>query len=343
MRRTVAVAACIVGTIATASAEMLLDVDFTKDLRNVDNSKAGVCRGVLPEALNDDFSTWSGGRCLVSLQEDDGVKYLRFSTDAAKGQVQFAIPGPKIKVPGFFRLCVKGRVHGESMRLGLRMNAKPYTTFSSHRFGSPDWDECTYLFQVKKKDVSGIGLYLYPGDGETELRRITLEKVDRTDLALKVKRPPPEKRVFVNRRFLLGLPNGWNDDRHTETGIVEAAPDAESSVPVLRISSEKDKTMAVWGEPFQTNDPSSPHVVSFRCRGTGEWTAQVVTDKGNVIRNFAVNPGTSWRVAKFDFKPSDLDKAFAVKFVGSGELFLDDLRVGTGNAVPERPFAAACA
>ena len=344
MRRTVAVAACVVGAFATvASAETLLDVDFTKNLRNVDNSKAGVCRGVLPEAVNDDFSTWSGGRCLISLLEDDGVKYLRFSADAANGPVQFALPVPKIKVPGFFRLCVKGRVHGESMGIGLRMNAKPYTAFSSHRFGSPDWDECTYLFQVKKKVESGIGLYLYPGNGETELRRITLEKVDRADLARKVKRPPPEKRVFVNRRFLLGLPNGWNDDRHTETGIVEAASDAESSVPVLRISSEKDKTIAVWGEPFQTNDPSSPHVVSFRCRGAGEWTAQIVTDKGTAIRDFAVNPGASWRVAKFDFKPSDLDAAFAVKFSGSGELFLDDLRVGIGNVVPDRPFAADCA
>jgi len=342
MRFTFIAVACV-AVFAAGAAETLLDVDFTKDLRRVDGSKTGVCRGVLPKGVSDNFSSWSEGRSTMELLEDDGIKFLRFSSDAGKGPVQFSIYSPKIKVPGFFRLTVKGRVRGGSLGLGLRLNPEPYTSFSSHRFSSPDWDERTYIFQVGRKATAGVGLYIYPGNGDTDLRRILLEKVDRADLAKTLRRPPPEKRVFVSRRFLLGLPNGWNDDRNTETGVVEAVPDSESSTPVLRMSSEKDKTMTVWGEPFQTSDPNVPHVVSFRCRGAGEWTAQVITRRRHVIRSFAVNPSAAWRVVKFDFKTGDLDEAFAVKFVGSGELFLDDLRVGIGKDTPERPFAAACA
>ena len=202
---------------AVDAAETLLDIDFTKDLRNVDSSRTGLCRGVLPKCVSDNFSSWSEGRATMALQEDDGVKYLHITSDAGKGAVQFSIYSPKIKVPGYFRLTVKGRVRGGTLGLGLRLNPAPYTSFSSHRFSSPDWDERTYIFQVNTKAAAGVGLYLYLGNGETDLRRVLLEKVERADLARTVKRPPPEKRVFVSRRFLLGLPNGWNDDRNTET------------------------------------------------------------------------------------------------------------------------------
>ena len=73
----------------------------------------------------------------------------------------------------------------------------------------------------------------------------------------------------------MGLPNGWNDDRDTFTASVTAVPDPDASTPVLRLSSESDKQLTVWGEPFQTSDPYAPHVVSLRCRGTGNWSAQV--------------------------------------------------------------------
>ena len=76
---------------AAQAAETLLDVDFTKAPKSVNGSSLGSCTGVLPEGVGDNFSSWSEGRCTTSLQEEDGVKFLRFTSDTGKGVVQFAV------------------------------------------------------------------------------------------------------------------------------------------------------------------------------------------------------------------------------------------------------------
>ena len=48
-------------------AEMVLDVDFTKDLSPIDRSSAGSCRGVLPRGVGDNFTSWSEGSCDTTL------------------------------------------------------------------------------------------------------------------------------------------------------------------------------------------------------------------------------------------------------------------------------------
>ena len=341
--KTIIAAVALLCACAAQAAETLLDVDFTKAPKSVNSSSLGSCTGVLPEGVGDNFSSWSEGRCTTSLQEEDGVKFLRFTSDTGKGIVQFAVYCPKVKLPGFFRLTVKGRVRGNPLGLGLRLNPAPYTSFSQHQFGTPDWSEQSYLFTVSQKAEKNVGLYLYPSRGETDLQRIVLEKVDRADIVRSIPRPPSTQRVFVSRRFLLGLPNGWNDGRDTFTATVTAVSDPDASTPVLRLSSESDKLLTVWGEPFQTSDPYAPHVVSLRCRGTGTWSAQVVTEKNWVIKTEKLKPETAWRTVVFPFRPNDLAHAFAVKFQGSGELFIDDLRVGIGTETPLRPFAASCA
>ena len=356
--KTIIAAVALLCACAAQAAETLLDVDFTKAPKSVNSSSLGSCTGVLPEGVGDNFSSWSEGRCTTSLQEEDGVKFLRFTSDTGKGIVQFAVYCPKVKLPGFFRLTVKGRVRGNPLGLGLRLNPAPYTSFSQHQFGPPDWSEQSYLFNVSQKAEKNVGLYLYPSCGETDLQRIVLEKVDRADIARSIPRPPSTQRVFVSRRFLLGLPNGWNDGRDTFTATVTAVSDPDASTPVLHLSSESDKLLTVWGEPFQTSDPYAPHVVSLRCRGTGTWNVQVVTDKNWVIKTEKLeldakvgNGGRAgarpsrreWSKVVFPFRPNDLARAFAVKFQGTGELFIDDLRVGIGTETPLRPFAASCA
>ena len=277
--KTIIAAVALLCACAAQAAETLLDVDFTKAPKSVNSSSLGSCTGVLPEGVGDNFSSWSEGRCTTSLQEEDGVKFLRFTSDTGKGIVQFAVYCPKVKLPGFFRLTVKGRVRGNPLGLGLRLNPAPYTSFSQHQFGTPDWSEQSYLFTVSQKAEKNVGLYLYPSRGETDLQRIVLEKVDRADIVRSIPRSPATQREFVSRRFLLGLPNGWNDGRDTFTGTVTAVSDPDASTPVLRLASESDKQLTVGGEPFQTSDPYAPHVVSVRCRGAGTWNVQVATDK----------------------------------------------------------------
>ena len=328
---------------AVPAAETLIDIDFTHAPKIVNNTHLGSCVGVLPNGVADGFSTWSGGSCTTSLQEEEGVKFLRFASHAQKGTVQFSVSCAKIAVPGYFRLTVKGRARRNALEIGLRLNPAPYTTFSHHRFSAQDWTEQTYHFAVFEKAEKSVGLFLYPSDGETDLQRIVLEKIDRADIVRNIPRAPSTQRVFMSRRFLLGLPNGWNDDRRTASATVTAVSDPDAATPVLRLSSERDKQMSVWGEPFQTSDPSAPHVVSLRCRGAGSWRAKVVTDRRWEIKTADLKPEAAWRTVVFPFRPSDLAPAFAVKFQGSGELFIDDLRVGIGTETPSRPFAAACA
>ena len=296
--KTIIAAVALLCACAAQAAETLLDVDFTKAPKSVNSSSLGSCTGVLPEGVGDNFSSWSEGRCTTSLQEEDGVKFLRFTSDTGKGIVQFAVYCPKVKLPGFFRLTVKGRVRGNPLGLGLRLNPAPYTSFSQHQFGTPDWSEQSYLFTVSQKAEKNVG-----------------------DIVRSIPRPPATQRVFVSRRFLLGLPNGWNDDRNTFTGSVTAVPDPDASTPVLHLSSESDKLLTVWGEPFQTSDPYAPHVVSLRCRGTGTWNVQVVTDKNWVIKTEKL---------ELDAKVGNGGRAGA-------------LRVGIGTETPLRPFAASCA
>jgi len=328
---------------AVQAAETLLDVDFSTASKHVAGSRVGFFQGVLPDGVGDGFSSWSEGRCTTSLQEEGGVKFLRFTSDVTKGIVQFSVRCPKITLPGFFRLTVKGRVRGDALGIKLRLNPAPYTSFSQHHFKASDWAEQTYLLSIDKKAEKNVGLYLFPVDGETDLQRIVLEKIDRSDVVRSISRPPSTQRVFVSRRFLLGLPNGWNDACDTTSATVTTVPDPGASTPVLRLSSESDKQLTVWGEPFQTSDPYAPHVVSLRCRGTGAWSAQIVTDKKWVIKTETLKPDVAWRTVVFPFRPNDLAHAFAVRFNGSGELFIDDLRVGIGTETPPRPFVASCA
>ena len=336
-------AAALLCACAAPAAETLLDIDFANAPKSVNNVRLGSCIGVLPDGVADNFSTWSGGTCTTSLREEDGVKFLRFTSSTQKGAVQFAVRSPKISVPGHFRLTVKGRVSRNAFGVGLRLNAAPYTSFARHRFTAQAWEEKTYLFSVSQKDEKSVGLYLYPSDGETDLQRIVLEKIDRADIVRSIPRPPSSKRVFVSRRFLLGLPNGWNDGRETATATVTAVSDPDASTPVLRLSSERDKQMTVWGEPFQSSDPYAPHVVSLRCRGTGSWSAKVFTNRRWAVKTVDLKPEAAWRTVIFPFHPNDLSHAVAVTFQGSGELFIDDLRVGLGTETPPRPFAASCA
>ena len=52
------------------SAETVIDIDFTKGTRPVNNAKVGVCRGVLPQNINDNFSSWSEGQCETKLMTE---------------------------------------------------------------------------------------------------------------------------------------------------------------------------------------------------------------------------------------------------------------------------------
>ncbi len=321
------------------AAETMLDVDFAASTVPVDNSALGTCRGVLTKGMLDNFSSWSEGRCEGRVMTEGGVRFLRLSSDAGKGVVQFVLHCRKVASPCYFRVTIRGRTRGNALDMGFRLNPAPYTTYSSHRFSSAEWKTESFLGALKARKDDSIGFYIYPPTGDVDLVRLTIERVERSALALAIPRPPKDKTVFVDRRFPLGLPNGWNLDRDVETGTATAAADGASPVPVLRLASGEEQLLAAWGEPFQTSDPYTNHVVTFRCRGTGSWQAQVVNDMREVVKSVPIPPSAEWRDVTFSFMPQDMAHAFAIKFRGTGELLLDRLDVRRG-ADGGHPFHA---
>ena len=96
-------------------AETVIEIDFTKATCPVDNAKVGVCRGVLPQNVNDNFSSWSEGQCETKLMTEDGRTFLRFAADSDKGVVQFSIPCAKLAPPSCFRDPIDGSPPGPAV------------------------------------------------------------------------------------------------------------------------------------------------------------------------------------------------------------------------------------
>ena len=132
--KTIIAAVALLCACAAPAAETLLDVDFSTASKRVEGSRVGFFQGVLPACVGDNFSSWSEGRCTTSLQEEDGVKFLRFTSDPNKGAVQFAVNCPKVTLPDFFRLTVKGRVRGNPLGLGLRYPPDAFSPIPRGRF-----------------------------------------------------------------------------------------------------------------------------------------------------------------------------------------------------------------
>lgn len=63
-------------------------------------------------ALEDNFSTWSGGRATASVVEDDGHRFLRIESDPTRGTVQYRGCRVDGSFPGFYRLRIKARNRG---------------------------------------------------------------------------------------------------------------------------------------------------------------------------------------------------------------------------------------
>ena len=325
----------------TAGAGTLFDIDFGAATRRVDSDRAGSMHGVLPTGVNDNFSGWSAGsRVTTELRREGERRFLRFSTPRGATGGQFVIAGLEPPFPGCFRLTVSCRVVADrALAMGLRLCGSPYTDFSSHSFGSPEWQEQTTFFEVRQAGRPGdVGFYLYTSPGETDIARIRLEAVTEDELAATIPRPPKGQTDFIRHaRFPLGLPCGWNLGRRCvdATCAADAREPAADGVPVLKVSAEMP--WDVWGEAFQTGHPEEPHTLRFLYRSEAPAKAEVVDDSGRRAGELALAASKGWREARLVFRPMKLSSSFGLRFSGErGPFWLDRVRVhlGDGEAPP---------
>ena len=78
-----------INVLAQKPDTVLLDIDFTKDLQEASSNGMGSFKGVLPKGLRDNFSNWNRSAASSELKEQDGKKFLRFSSSRVDGMLQF--------------------------------------------------------------------------------------------------------------------------------------------------------------------------------------------------------------------------------------------------------------
>ena len=148
----------------------LFDIDFGAATRQVDSKGNGSLQGVLPVGVNDNFSSWSTGHVVTEIKEEGGRRFLRFTTPLGSTGGQFVIGGIEPPFPGCFRLTVKSRVVADRpLSMGFRLMGSPYTTFSDHSFGSPEWQEESLFFEVRQPRSGSVGFYFYTLAGTTDI------------------------------------------------------------------------------------------------------------------------------------------------------------------------------
>lgn len=288
-------------------------------------------------ALEDNFSTWSGGHATASVVEDDGRRFLRIESDPTKGTVQYRGCQVDGSFPGFYRLRVKARNRGDGFEVALRQDRPPYTRLATASFSAPDWTEREY-YLAAKESKEPVSVYVYLGSGAYDLESISVEAVQREELVKRYRRPPETvDELFFPTCFPLGLPQGWT------VGKDSCRTTAEARDGNLVVRSNGDAQTTLYTAPFQTNRPDTNHWVSVVYRAKGKWSYVFVDDRNKVCGASTQLPSSDAfaRSRTLKWVPG-LTSALTLLFRGEGELELKELHVvPEGRTVAaERPTAA---
>ena len=329
--------------ITQMAEESVLSVDFSKSTKAIHNKAKGSFNGVLPEGFSADFPGWNESVASSSLVTEDAKTFLRLNVEKLEQSVQFAIPLKNLQVPGSYRLTVYTRPTSSSLSIGIRQIPSPYKTLWNGGIkSSRDWTEKSFTFNLENKSDSPTGIFLYPGTGITDIASLKLVKLSKEEIEATIERPDKSlHNFFRNTRFPLGLQSGWNIGRDFTKGSFgsdETNP-GPSGAPSLKIQSETG--ISLYTEPFQTSDPAVKNQISFACKGSGEWQV-VLLQNGKEAFKKKISLGDSWKTESFEFMPNPQAKAFCLRFIGKGTLFLDSLQAYAGSEKRDYQSAGEC-
>ncbi len=337
-------AAC---SLSASAAEPLQRFDFTAGLKRVDLKKMGEFHGELPRGMGENAVGWSPAKVTSAIERRGGVDYLAIDTKDGGGQFTLPYLAGGVKFPGKYRIVVDmaepdGVTQG-SLRIGIRQSGSPYRTFWSGSFTGGGRKELFFSLSALKDEKvrKTITLIVYTSYGKVLVRSLEIYPATEADVAKIIRRPDPSvKEYFRIGRFAGGLPADWTigrDDVDYSVGVGDPAIDSQ---PTLKIASASGVT--VFSPPFQTNEPKKRHRLAFRYKCRGEFKVSVLGDKIWIGRGtFPIPESKEWKKVEFAFDPSATAEAHSLRFVGKGELQLDDISVRTvENAAEKAPYSA---
>jgi hypothetical protein len=331
-----------------AAGETLVDVDFSKTAKEVHKKDKGVFDGPLPKGVSEDFPAWNTSEATSEKLSENGRDFVRFNVKKLDQLVLFRLSNAMEMEPGYYEIKVLSRCPDKPLNLHVRIVPKPYTTFceADTKTGS-DWTEQSFILEMKKEkrpfsevvpDFSKLGLFISLKEGVTDIASVTLRKSDRNAFvalhAKEIERPAKGlANLFRNSRLPLGPQAGWSVSRDNVGGTLEAdtANPGPSGAPSLKIAAETP--IAVYSEPFQTDDPNAKCQVSFAYKATGSWSAKA----GGVKKDLPASD--KWQTATISFTPDPLARAFSLNFAGKGTLNIDSLMAHAGDK--PLPYASA--
>ncbi len=326
----------------------LLSSDFSSAAKESNKSGKGSFRGVLPDGWKEDFTHFIRSQVTASVGKDGNRKFLRFHVKGAGPQFQASLP--RLEPNRYYRLTFSADNRtGEPLGFALRQISSPYKQLAyASANGDSGWKTQTLTFGVGKEIPENAGLFLtIRGTGELDLATLRLEELSDGDLVSK--RPEATLPNFLrNSRLPLGLQSGWSQESMNTWNNIDISgriePDDKVRGPsgetALQIKSEQGKNIGLYTEPFNVGNPKIRHCASFAVRGSGEFIAEVITEKRNwnPLKRITFRPSTDWKRVEVPFDPPEDAPAFVLHLRGSGTIWVDAFRVAPESEKGYRPM-----
>ncbi|MCK6490611.1 MAG: hypothetical protein L6R48_20345 [Planctomycetes bacterium] len=337
-----------------AAAEPLLSTTFAAPVAPVAPATPSACRldGVLPVGWAEDSSRWAQVEAGFTALEEEGTAFLRVHTRSlGAGRLQLCTRLPDQAGTSFYRLRLRARDWSRTqVQLGVRRRGEPFDFLwsVSPQLGS-DWADHEWLFQIDGAQA-GIGVWLNIGSpGRIDLVRLSLERLDRDQLAAEIEARHPDggpANLLRTTRFPLGLAHGWMIDRNRSDGdevtvAADPAVTGPSGEPALRLGSTSSFPRLL-SEPFSPLVPTRLHRVSLAVRGEGQVTLAVLAD-GVAVAHKQAAAGDTWQRVAVDFQPSLMTGSYQFQVSGPGRtLWIDAPQAGPVGRGDGWTAPAAC-
>lgn len=331
------------GTLLATGGEKgtILRTVFFQDGAEVSESGKGSFRGFLPRPWRQDYTHWNAARAIAEPVNRGPEQFLRLKTESGAPQFLAQLSGIRPKKKYRLTAYLRNRT-GAPVKLSLRILPPPYTTLSAGNWKPGDsWSTQTLYFQTPEfPSALPVGLLMnIERPGTLELATLKLEEFEGATAILR--RPDARlNNVLRSTRFPLGLPPAWTPMRGHSAGTIESAhgergPSGET--PLL-LRSRSNGKIGINSEPFNVSDPTKLHALTFSCRGTGNFQADLRCE-GKELARLSLNPTEKWQRKQLEFQiPADV-RAAVFRIYGSGTIHLDAFRIApAGDSKYLSPF-----
>lgn len=339
--------------LAASSNELIADIGFQQYSGIQDKKEVGSFSGPLPQNMAQDFTGWSPGVCRTEPQVDEyGDAFLRFHIRQPGVQFNIRLPGLKARQLYKATFIVRNQLVHKSQAY-LRKMHRPYSKLGI-QFELPANDRfSTLVFPFspdKLPEGNDIGLFLhFTASGIIDFKRIRIERVSPEEYALlemeklkQIKRKPVGTVNFLRCSTLpRGLQSGWCQlaGNHQSRSIVEPDPSVigPSGEAALKLDSSTDEMVGIASEPFTASAPERNVTISFAYKGTGEFSASVLS-RGNLCRPQALKPHKdNWQRANLTLRLPPKRLASVFQIAGRGKLYVDAFRVSEQGEKEYKP------